>query len=235
MTAQFFGRNELEALLQELGGDLAAKGIRGELFIVGGAAMALAYSTRRTTVDIDAVFEPKTEIYAAARRLAARRGLPDTWLNDAVKGMLPGPDPDIREVMSVPGLRVSVPSPRYLLALKVFASRVDRDRDDIVFLAGLCNARTADEVLAITESVMGGRRLLPRSQFFVQELFPQRKEPWLRRLRKPGRRRTAAESKPGRIKAGGQAPTTVHGGICGARTSRGGYCRNQAGSCPHHR
>lgn len=23
-------------------------------------------------------------------------------------------------------------------------------------------------------------------------------------------------------------------GICGARTSRGGYCRNLAGSCPHH-
>ncbi|MGB0972619.1 MAG: DUF6036 family nucleotidyltransferase [Mycobacterium sp.] len=231
MTAQFFGRNELEALLGELGGDLAAKGIRGEVFIVGGAAMALAYSTRRTTVDIDAVFEPKTEIYAAARRLAARHGLPDTWLNDAVKGMLPGPDPDIREVMSVPGLRVSVPSPRYLLALKVFASRVDRDRDDIVFLAGLCNASTADEVLAITESVMGGRR----SQFFIQELFPQRREPWLRQLLKPGRRRTAAESKLGHIKAGGRAPTTVHGGICGARTSRGGYCQNQAGSCPHHR
>gem|GEM_PF-6390187 len=35
--------------------------------------------------------------------------------------------------------------------------------------------------------------------FFMQELFPQSKEPWLRRLRKPGRRRTAAESKPGRI------------------------------------
>ncbi len=51
MTAQFFGRNELEALLGELGGDLAAKGIRGEVFIVGGAAMALAYSTgaRRST------------------------------------------------------------------------------------------------------------------------------------------------------------------------------------------
>jgi hypothetical protein len=182
---------------------------------------------------IDALAAAATAHCAMTRH--SRHGLPDTWLNDAVEGILPGPDPDIRDVMSVPGLRVSVPSPRYLLALKVFASRVDRDRDDIVFLAGLCNARTADEVLAITESVMGGRPLLPRSQFFIQELFPQRKEPWLRRLLKPGRRRTAAESKPGRIKADGQAPTTVHGGICGARTSRGGYCENQAGSCPHHR
>jgi hypothetical protein len=31
--------------------------VRGQVFIVGGAAMALAYSSRRVTKDIDAVFE----------------------------------------------------------------------------------------------------------------------------------------------------------------------------------
>lgn len=166
------GRNELRALLSEVGVVLDAQGIRGELFVVGGAALALAYSTRRFTRDVDAVFEPKTEVYAAARVVAARHDLPEDWLNDAVKGMLPGADPNAREFMSVPGLRVSVPSPRYLLALKVYAARVDRDSDDIVLLAGLCGAQTVDDVLVITEQVMGGRPLLPKSRYVVEELFP---------------------------------------------------------------
>jgi hypothetical protein len=106
--------------------------------------------------------------------VAARRGLQDGWLNDAVKGLLPGPDPDAREVLAAPGIRVSVPSVRYLLALKVAAARVDRDADDIRRLAELCGARTADDVLAITEDVLGGRQpLLPKAQFLIEAIFAQ--------------------------------------------------------------
>jgi hypothetical protein len=173
VTAETLGRDDLLALLAELGDDLAEQGIRGELFLVGGAALALAYSTRRFTRDVDAVFEPKMQIYEAARRVAARHQLPDGWLNDAVKGMLPGLDPLARDVLDLRGLRVSVPSPRYLLALKVYAARVDRDPDDIVLLASLCGARTAAEVLDITEQVMGNRPMLPKSRYLVEELFPE--------------------------------------------------------------
>lgn len=172
MNRTVLGRDELELLLAEVGADLDAQGIRGELFLVGGAALALAYNVRRLTDDVDGVFEPKSEIYAAARRVGARHGLPDSWLNDAVKGLLPGSDPDAREVLSLPGLRVSVPSPRYLLALKVYAARADRDEDDIRFLARQCDAHTAEQVLAITEGVMGDRALLPKSQFIVEQMFP---------------------------------------------------------------
>ena len=42
---------------------LEAEGVHGDLFLVGGAAMALAYSTRRATRDLDAIFEPKQVIY----------------------------------------------------------------------------------------------------------------------------------------------------------------------------
>lgn len=56
--------------------------------------MALAYRTRRVTRDVAAVFEPKAAVYDAARRVAQPRGLDDDWLDDAVKGFLPGPDPD---------------------------------------------------------------------------------------------------------------------------------------------
>lgn len=158
MTSPFLDRDQILVLLSELGEDLDQRGLRADLFVAGGAAMALAFNTRRATRDVDGVFEPKSEVYEAARRVARRHGLDDDWLNDAVKGLLPGNDPNARAVLSKPGIRVSVPSPQYLLALKVSAARVDRDADDIRYLAEVCGARNAGEVLDITERVMRGRQ-----------------------------------------------------------------------------
>jgi hypothetical protein len=50
--------------------------VRGQIFIVGGAAMALAYSTRRVAKDINAVFEPKGAIYTADPVSCAEREHP---------------------------------------------------------------------------------------------------------------------------------------------------------------
>lgn len=60
------------------------------MYLVGDAAIALAYDARRSTRDIDAIFEPKMAIYQAAAEVAPRLGLPVSWLNDAVKGFLAG-------------------------------------------------------------------------------------------------------------------------------------------------
>ena len=110
-------REQIIGLLAELGQELDASGVKAQLFVVGGAAMALAYNMRRTTADVDGVFEPKAVIYEAAR--------------------------------------------------------IDRDQDDIRFLARERGAKTADDVLRIAEQVIGSNRLLPKAQFIVQEMFPE--------------------------------------------------------------
>jgi hypothetical protein len=143
------------------------------MFVVGGAAIALAYNKRRITADVDAIFEPKEIVYAAAARVAQRHpGVPADWLNDGVKGFLPGRDRNAVVALETPGVVVRTASPEYLLALKVQASRVDRDVDDIRFLAGLCGASTADGVLSIATRVLGQENLAPKVQYVVQELFP---------------------------------------------------------------
>jgi hypothetical protein len=63
------------------------------MYIVDGAAIALAYDARRATRDIDAAFEPKMLVYEAAADVAARLHLPPGWLNDAVRGFVVGDDP----------------------------------------------------------------------------------------------------------------------------------------------
>lgn len=68
-------REVIRAALAALDRELERSGIRGELFVVGGAAMALAYDARRATVDVDATFVPAAEVRQAARRVADDLGL----------------------------------------------------------------------------------------------------------------------------------------------------------------
>ncbi len=125
-------RDEILGALAALGADLAEHGLVADLYVVGGAAIALAYDERRATRDIDAVFAPKNEVYAAAARVAAALELPEGWLNDAVKGFLQGPDNFPTKIFDMPGLRCEVASAETVLVLKCLAHRLGED--DIVVL-----------------------------------------------------------------------------------------------------
>ena len=81
-------------MLRALDEELGRVGIRGELFVVGGAAMALAYDARRSTVDVDAIFVPSSDVRRASRKVAEALEMEPDWLNDAAKAFLPGDDPD---------------------------------------------------------------------------------------------------------------------------------------------
>lgn len=69
-------RDEIVGALTALGSVLADAGLTADVYVVGGAAIALAYDERRATRDVDAVFVPKNEVYRAARRVAEDLGLP---------------------------------------------------------------------------------------------------------------------------------------------------------------
>lgn len=167
-----FDRETLLGLLGDLAAELDRGGVRGEMFVVGGAAMALAYNTRRATRDMDAVFEPKTVVYEAARRVAEQWGVDPEWLNDAVKGFLPGEDSDATLLFEQPGLAVRVASPRYLLAMKAMAARVERDEDDIRRLFEICGLRSAREGLDLIQETYPYVAIQPRVQYLLEEMFP---------------------------------------------------------------
>jgi len=163
-------RGEIIVALTALAAELERRGVSAEMYVVGGAAIALAFDERRATRDIDAVFEPKSAVYEAAAVVAEQLGLPPGWLNDAVKGFLEGADPAAAPVLDLPGLRCLAASPETLLALKVLAHRVGEDEDDLRLLAAELGLKRPDEVLAVAERVYGDR-LDPAARFFVEELF----------------------------------------------------------------
>ena len=163
-------RGEIVDALTALAAELERRGVSAEMYVVGGAAIALAFDERRATRDIDAVFEPKDVVYEAAAAVAEQRELPAGWLNDAVKGFLAGRDPAAAPVLDLPGLRCLTASPETLLALKVLAHRVGEDEDDLRLLAAELGLERADEVLAIAERTYGDR-LDPAARFFVEEIF----------------------------------------------------------------
>lgn len=163
-------RDEIVETLTALAAELERRGVSAEMYVVGGAAIALAFDERRATRDIDAVFEPKAVVYEAAAVVAEQLGLPEGWLNDAVKGFLAGADPAAAPVLDLPGLRCLAASPETLLALKVLAHRVGEDEDDLRLLAAELGLSRAKEVLAIAERTYGDR-LEPAARFFVEEIF----------------------------------------------------------------
>jgi predicted nucleotidyltransferase len=164
-------RQEILNLLEELGQRLAQRGLRGEMFLVGGAAMALAYNERRLTVDLDAIFEPKAIIYGLAEEMAEERGVDSGWLNDAVKSFLPGSDPAAVVALDRPGLVVRVASPEYLFALKATAGRLGRDEDDLTALFDLCGFNSVDQALDLVAGFFPSGAILPRVEFLLRQLF----------------------------------------------------------------
>ena len=61
------GRAELEQAFTALGDRLVRRGVVADLFVVGGAAMALAYDANRVTRDVDATFVPHGVVIEEAR------------------------------------------------------------------------------------------------------------------------------------------------------------------------
>ncbi|MDI1463906.1 DUF6036 family nucleotidyltransferase [Catellatospora sp. KI3] len=167
-------RAAIEDAFRRLGERLARRGVIADLYVFGGAAMALAYDARRSTRDIDAVFQPHGVVLDEARAVAADLGLPQWWLNEQARAYVaPGGDPAAPRVFDHPGLRVSAASPEHLLAMKVLAAR-RRDADDIRFLVERLNLTTVEEVLALCAEVFPDEEVPARARLVLEDAFGDR-------------------------------------------------------------
>jgi hypothetical protein len=163
-------KDEIKQCLEELNDELRAMNVKGEVCLYGGAVMCLVFDARPATKDVDAVFEPVRYIRRAAGRIAERRGLDKDWLNYAVK-MFVVPH-EQRILFDMPHLKVIVPPPDYLLAMKMIAGRANTtDMADIEVLIKNLDLRSAQQVLEIVRDYYPHKQLKPETQIFIEDLF----------------------------------------------------------------
>ena len=176
MTAVKLTKADILRLFELLDSELAAQEVVAELYLVGGAVLCLALDAREATRDVDAFFRPAKIVREAAARAAARAGVPDSWLNDAVKGYL-SPRGDYDPYLELEHLRVFVARPEYLLAMKCAALRLGaefHDLDDVRYLLRYLNVSTLEEALAIVLRYFDEEHLHPKTRLALEELLCDR-------------------------------------------------------------
>lgn len=165
---------DIRRLLELLNEELRQSKTHGELYLVGGAVMCLAYDARPSTADVDAYFRPAEQVRKAAARAAARRGLPPDWLNDAVKGYL-SPEGDFAPFLELDHLRVMLAEPQYLLAMKCLAMRIGaefHDEDDVRYLLRHLDVRSYRQAVSILEKYYPLERFPQKTLDALEELLP---------------------------------------------------------------
>ena len=161
---------EIKGYLTELNDELRSMDVKGEICLYGGAVMALAYNARPDTDDVDAIFEPVRYIRRAAGHVAERHGLEKGWLNHAVKMFLVPHEKRI--LLDLSHLKVYMPTPDYLLAMKVLSARAESmDPGDIRVLIGELGLTTADEVLDVVKGYYPHKEVKPAARILLEELL----------------------------------------------------------------
>lgn len=166
---------DLRRLFELLNEELARARIEGELYLVGGAVMCLAYAVRPSTQDVDAFFKPASNVRAAAARVANRAGLDGDWLNDAVKGYL-SERGDFRAWLELSNLRVMIAQPEYLLAMKCLAFRLGaefHDEDDIRYLLRHLGIASYQKALDLLTRYYPLERFPQKTLYALGELLPK--------------------------------------------------------------
>lgn len=175
-------REAILRALSSLSDELGRQGVTGELCLFGGTVMMLAFTARVSTKDVDALFQPTSPIRDIARRIAEEQRLPADWLNDGVKGYVSARhETTAGNLPQFPHLRLTMPVPEYLLAMKCMAARLGgttgepSDTPDIVFLVRHLRLQSAREVLDLVGQYYPANRIPVKTQYLVEGLFEEGK------------------------------------------------------------
>lgn len=168
---------DIRRLFELLADELQRTGTEGELFLVGGAVMCLAYAARPSTQDVDALFRPARQVREAAARVAVQAGVQPDWLNDGVKAFL-SEHGEFRDFLELDHLRVMVAQPEYLLAMKCLALRIgaeSHDEDDVRYLLRHLGIGTYEQAIAVVTRFYPLERFPQKTLYALGELLPKRR------------------------------------------------------------
>jgi hypothetical protein len=171
-------RETILSALGRLSELLRERNAEGEICLLGGTVMVLAFDARPSTKDVDAIFRPTALVRDLAKVVAAEQALPDDWLNDGAKGFVSEHhEVTTGDLPQFPGLRLVAPTPEYMLALKCMAARIAAapggadDASDIAFLVRHLGLRSPADALDIVSRYYPAERIPPRTQYLLEDIF----------------------------------------------------------------
>ena len=149
--------------------------MRAQIYIVGPAAMSLAFSRDRTTEDVDARFDTgHCRLTEAVRTVGRRRGLAGTWLGElATAASSRGADGGAPTLYESPQLTVTGASVKHVLAMKLLAGR-DRDREDIAALCEQLGLEGPEEALGVYRELFPKESVKPTARKALETAFRDR-------------------------------------------------------------
>ena len=110
---------------------------------------------------------------AAAARVAERHGLPESWLNDAVKGFF-SEHGTFSVYLELEHLTVYAADPEYLLAMKCLSARIGEefhDLDDIRYLLRYLNVTSAAAAQTLLARYYPPERFPQKTLYLLEELL----------------------------------------------------------------
>jgi hypothetical protein len=167
---------------KEMSDELGQHGVTGELCLFGGTVMVLAFAARLSTKDVDALFQPTQTIRQLAEKVGTANQFSLHWLNDAVKGFVSARhETTSGNLPQFPHLRLTMPVPEYLLAMKCMATRIGTvsgeadDVNDIIFLIRHLRLKNAEAVMDIVAAYYPKDKIPVKAQYLVEGLFTEGK------------------------------------------------------------
>jgi len=171
-------KDDLTRYFNELGKRLHEKGVISEIAIYGGSALALQYSFRESTQDID--YLPISQDTALLRQEADALGdeanLSDDWFNTAIEDVADnghysfyGDFPQDQV-----GLRVFVAEPKYILSMKMLSMRSALDSNDPFDVWNLmkdADINTIEEAKELIAEFYPGKTLSRRNELIIDDML----------------------------------------------------------------
>lgn len=173
MTPYLFTSENLPPIIFELAEHLATLGFQGKIQIVGGAAICISVNPNRdATLDVDAGWKESQLVTDAIAEFTEKKNLPVGWLNqEHRKYSPPVHQGDWVPFFETEGVAVEVASREFLLAMKLFADRGSRDRQDTVVLLDQLGITHADEAEEVLERYWPGEGLRKETRAFLEAHF----------------------------------------------------------------
>lgn len=171
-------RDQILAALGRLASVLRERETTGELCLLGGTVMVLAFRARPATKDVDAIFQPTTVVREAAVQVGQELGLPEDWLNDGAKAFAStNHQVATGDLPQFEALRIVAPTAEYMLAMKCMASRIAHadtdpsDAADIRFLLDRLGITTVEAALDIVAAFYPPDRVPPRAGYLLEDIL----------------------------------------------------------------